>query len=81
MLVENYSNSRSLQTHSAAEAIFSDLRVNNGLASIVSFKVVNKNGFSPHRIYAFNNASQTVFDNATYLAGAGPRSKRWLSIG
>ena len=28
MLVENYSNSRSLQTLSAAEAIFSDLRVN-----------------------------------------------------
>ena len=28
MLVENYSNSRSLQTHSAVEAIFSDLRVN-----------------------------------------------------
>ena len=28
MLVENYSNSRSLQTQSAAKAIFSDLRVN-----------------------------------------------------
>ena len=28
MLVENYSNSRSLQTLSAAEAIFSGLRVN-----------------------------------------------------
>ena len=27
MLVENYSNSRSLQTSSAVEAIFSDLRV------------------------------------------------------
>ena len=29
MLVENYSNSRSRQTHTAVEAIFSDLRVNN----------------------------------------------------
>ena len=29
MLVENYSNSRSLQTLSAAEAIFSGLRANH----------------------------------------------------
>jgi hypothetical protein len=29
LLVENYSNSRSRQTHSAVEAIFSDLRVDN----------------------------------------------------
>jgi hypothetical protein len=28
LLVENYFNSRSLQTHPADEAIFSDLRVN-----------------------------------------------------
>ena len=31
MLVENYSNSRSRQTHSAVEAIFSDLRVDNSI--------------------------------------------------
>ena len=35
MLVENYSNSRSLQTHSAAEAIFSDLRVKHFLEYIL----------------------------------------------
>ena len=39
MLVENYSNSRSLQTHSAVEAIFSDLRVDRALIDRATVKI------------------------------------------
>ena len=45
MLVENYSNSRSLQTHSAAEAIFSDLRVKHFLEYILRPKERRRENF------------------------------------
>ena len=34
-----------------------------------------------HQGFSLNISSDAGFDGLTYLAGAGPRSRRWLSIG
>ena len=76
MLVENYSNSRSLQTQSAAKAIFSDLRVNTFTTHIGSTLCAARasddaRGMRRHRLRGRRKFEATLVIQSV-AAGRGP---------